>query len=99
MPGTFASLRYRTDAARLFESPLSGIGRAAGTAAALELYRIAKQDPRRAVSAYRSALSEETDAAFEDVLIRAGLPDPFSADTLELTAYGLSSVRRDRKNE
>lgn len=91
--------RSWTQSARLFESPLSGIGRAAGTAAALELYRIAKQDPRRAVSTYRSALSEDPDAAFEDVLIRAGLPDPFSADTLEQTAYGLSSVRRNRKNE
>ena len=91
--------RSWTQSARLFESPLSGIGRAAGTAAALELYRIAKQDPRRAVSAYRSALSEDPDAAFRDVLLRAGLPDPFAANTLKQTAYGLSSVRRDRKIE
>ena len=56
-------------------------------------------DERRAAEAYRTVLSRKAEARFSETLKAAGLRDPFEAGTIEMTAYGLGNVRRNRKSK
>ena len=91
--------RSWTQIAQVFQTPFRGAAYAAGTAAALELYLIGRKDERRAAEAYRTVLSRKAEARFSETLKAAGLRDPFEAGTIEMTAYGLGNVRRNRKSK
>ena len=73
----------------LFRLP-DGIGKAVGAIAALELYLLAKREPKAAIEAYR-ALLNSTDVPVRRALNGAGLFDPFRADTPARIADGLSA--------
>jgi hypothetical protein len=80
----------------LFLTPCSGIGRAVGMLAALELFLDGTEDPAAAADAYRAILRRGGDATLSETLRAAMLADPFSEDAVERIALRIGAYRNER---
>jgi len=75
-----AEARSWTQIPHTFQAPLYYVGYALGMTAALELYRIGRNDENKAIRAYRAIFDRKDGEGFRTVLARAGLDDPFATE-------------------
>lgn len=75
----------------IFEMPFYVISYCVSCSAAFELYGMELEDPGAGLKAYTKLLKSAADSGFLDILEKAQLPSPISADSTKIVADALSA--------